>query len=383
MVAMGNSKDQSLQSEDANFTQILKEELARRGLTHFGMVDLELTFQDPKKTWDQHLARFNHWISAGHHGEMGYLERGAERRGDPRYLMPQARSILCVGVPYDRAEPESMGPKYARYLSDPDYHDRLRSQLEQVFDSANLRWTSLGHSPIAFKVCVDTSAVLERTWGYLAGLGWIGKNSLLIHPKLGSYFFLGEVLYSDACQIAPQPMPSLCGHCSACIQGCPTQAFEADGALNSRRCISYLTLEKRGPTEFDPHGWIAGCDVCQEVCPFNRKPARGAQAGDRSHLLSDVIALLRESPQEYRARIQHSALSRIKPENFERNLALWISSQVTRELAHPWPAVYELIQERIQNFNSPRPLWETSLQKIEILFPEMQSRPAPQKPPQS
>ena len=353
-----------------DFTALVREQLQHSEIPLFGFVDIEMAVQDPEQLFAYHVARNDQWIASQSHADMQYLARGQERRRDPRHLLPTARSVLSVAVPYDRAEPDDRGPKYARYLSDSDYHERIKKTLTGVFETANQIWVGRGHAPIEFKVCVDTSAILERTWAYLAGLGWIGKNTLLIHPRLGSYLFLGEVLYSEACGIGPQPMRSLCGNCSACIQGCPTQALDASRGLDSNRCISYLTLEKRGLASFDPHGWIAGCDTCQEVCPFNLKPARGALPLERTHLMTDLIQLLRESPDEYRIRVRDSSLSRVKPENFERNLALWIQGAVGTHANQPWPAIHALILERIERFGASQQLWAEGLARIEAMFTE-------------
>jgi len=287
-----------------------------------GALDLDLVqIQSDVQHYDQ-------WLAAGYSGAMSYLGRGRDRRADPRLVFPAAQSILCVGQPYS-AQPagqlqSELGPRYSRYLRSADYHQDLAQRLEQLMQDVASRWSSSLH----WKVCVDTSAVLERSWAALAGLGWIGKNTMLIHPQYGSYFFLGEVLISEKTGRGPTPLPNYCGSCTRCLDGCPTQAFPAPRVLNANRCISYLTLEKRG--EFgvpDEHkakmgAWIAGCDLCQEVCPFNTKVSKNPlPAEDQAISLNRWKELLTEDEQGYRVRVKESSLNRVKSAQFSRNLA--------------------------------------------------------------
>ena len=296
-----------------------------------------------------HLAHYDQWLADGFGGEMSYLTRGRDRRADPRILMAGAQSVLCVAIPYPRGaagatDNGATGPRYARYLQGPDYHEEIAERLKRAMQRVAEQCVERGESPPAFKICVDSSAMLERSWAALAGLGWIGKNTLLIHPKLGSYLFLGEVLLDRNVDAGPIPMPDLCGHCTRCLEGCPTQALVAPHRLDSRRCISYLTLEKRGEITAAPEvqraigPWVAGCDICQEVCPFNLKTARAeaevtvpstSPPSSNATLLHHWEALLDETEQAYRQRIHHSALSRIKPPQFRRNLALSLQALLT------------------------------------------------------
>jgi epoxyqueuosine reductase len=197
-----------------------------------------------------------------------------------------------------------------------------------------------GDSALKWKVCVDTSAVLERSWAVLAGLGWLGKNTLLIHPRLGSYFFIGVVLINREIGHGPSPLPDYCGNCARCLEACPTKAFPEPHLLDATRCIAYLTLEKRGDLALDESArrglgtWIAGCDVCQEVCPFNLKAAKSPiETPDRAIALDTWKELLEESPESYRERIKNSALSRVKSAQFSRNLAITLANAALPELA--------------------------------------------------
>jgi epoxyqueuosine reductase len=303
------------------------------GFIEAGGVDLELAWP----IYREHVRKYDQWIASGHAGDMHYLVRGRDRRADPRLVFPETQSIFVALLPYRKSPAgqvdASKGPRYARYLDGADYHDRVADRLERAVTrvsrenpEANLRW----------KICVDTSAVLERTWAALSGLGWIGKNTLLIHPKHGSYTFIGAVLLSTPLGAGPRLLPDYCGHCSRCLDACPTKAIVEPRSVDSRKCIAYWTLEKRGDLDLPPDQkraigtWVAGCDLCQEACPFNLKPARAADANpllDREPSEGAIEsstwqALDHETESEYRTRIRGSALSRVKPEMFRRNLEI-------------------------------------------------------------
>lgn len=323
---------------------LLVECARQEGFPLAGTIDLDLAFADFSQTVQKNITHYDEWLKAGFAGAMEYLVRGRDRRADPRLLFPNAQSMLCVAIPYPRStagcESPTQGPRYARYLQGPDYHIEIAEKLERVMKNAQTHWnaiedksSSLKSSPLEWKICVDTSAVLERMWAALAGLGWIGKNTLLIHPKYGSYLFLAEVLINHKTGRGPSPLPNYCGHCTRCLKGCPTGALKDSRILDSNRCISYWTLEKRGELNLNNEdrkkmgSWIAGCDVCQEVCPFNLKPSKEATqtpiAPDLdSTLLQTWKSLLSENTDEYRNRVKHSALKRVKPGQFSRNLAM-------------------------------------------------------------
>lgn len=291
------------------------------GFPLVGAVDIALA----KADLSLHSERYEKWIAEGFHGEMEYLVRGTDRRKDPTVVLPGAKSVIAVAIPY-RKNPtrnSDSGPFYARYLEGPDYHKHLPNLLAPALTE----WAkNLG---IRWKICVDTSAVLERSWAALCGLGWIGKNTLLINPKFGSYLFIAVIFLDRETGRSPSPIANFCGNCRACLSTCPTEAFVAPGTLDSRKCISYLTLEKRGesPDDFrQPKigNWIAGCDICQEVCPFNIKPAKLPESWPSderdSALLSDWKVLNTESEDEYRNRVKNSALSRVKFPDMRRNI---------------------------------------------------------------
>jgi epoxyqueuosine reductase len=225
------------------------------------------------------------WIARGYAGEMDYIARRVDERVDPRRVLDGARSIVAVGLVYDPGPPAKTAPgsaRVARYAGGDDYHDVMWERLRAL--EAGLE--ALAPGPVRTRSYCDTGPVLERVFAARAGLGWVGKNTCLIHPRLGSYVFLGVVL-TDLDLAAGARGPDHCGSCRACLDACPTQAFPEAYVLDATRCISYTTIEARGPIDPDlrtGHGdWVFGCDVCQEVCPWNLRRGREIP-GDRDGL---------------------------------------------------------------------------------------------------
>jgi epoxyqueuosine reductase len=270
-------------------------------------------YEDISPIYESHGERYQSWIDRTFHGEMSYLARGLERRLNPKLVFPKLQSAIVVARPYSVQPVGNEKIRYARYLNGVDYHESMKQDLESVF----------AESGMEYKVCVDTSAVLERTWAVLAGLGWIGKNTLLINPQLGSYLFLGVVFTDQKFHQPLQLLKDYCGNCEKCMKGCPTGAIVSAHDLDARKCISYLTLEKRGEWQesVNTSGFLAGCDLCQEVCPYNTKAVRYSEnTGVQPYLELDFDKLLSETEAEYKKRIEGTALSRIKFQDFKRNL---------------------------------------------------------------
>ena len=299
----------------------IQEKLRHAGYPLSGVVDFQLA----KPLFQEHASRYQKWIQNGSHGEMKYLERGMERRMDPTLVFPNLKSVIVVAKPYPAQKVGSDEIRYARYLNGPDYHESMKRELQNVFSGESFQ----------FKICVDTSAVLERTWAALTGIGWLGKNTLLIHPQYGSFIFLG-VIYTDALfGKSPEIHKDYCGPCTRCLDACPTQAFPEPHYLESKKCVSYLTLEKRGPweSEVNTAGFVAGCDLCQEVCPYNTKAMKYLQSQDQeSYLVSDRETLENEDEESYQKRVSGTALTRVKFSDFKRNLAAAMSSVRQNEL---------------------------------------------------
>lgn len=223
--------------------------------------------------------RLGEWLDRGYAGSMDYLARTANKRMDPAALFEGAASMIVVGLVYDaegrapETERETGSGQVARYAVGDDYHDVLGDRLHALAAGVEV----LAGRPVESRAYVDTGPVMERVAAANAGLGWLGKNSCLIHPDLGSYLFLG-VLVTDLALESDAVQEDLCGTCTACLDACPTDALEAPGLLNATRCIAYTTIEDPGPIPEDlrsGHGALVyGCDICQEVCPWNRRGAR-------------------------------------------------------------------------------------------------------------
>jgi epoxyqueuosine reductase len=274
-------------------------------------------------------ARYHDWVAAGHAGEMRYLtDRRADARDDPRNLLPSARSIVCAGRLYQTPWPhttqfddEERG-WISRYAWGGDYHEVMRQGLERL--DAGLR--ERAGAKFESRICVDTAPILERTYARLAGLGWIGKNTCLINQQRGSWFFLGELLVS--LEIAPDaPPPDRCGTCTRCIDACPTAAIPPAGGLDATRCISYFTIELRGaiPEQFrDAMGaHIFGCDICQDVCPWNRRaPLSGEPAFAPGYFAPRLEEMAALSEADFRAMFRGTPVTRARYSGFLRNVAV-------------------------------------------------------------
>jgi epoxyqueuosine reductase len=274
-----------------------------------------------------HAAEFEAWLEAGYAGTMTYLARGRADRLDPTRLLPDARSVIAVALSYKPATEEPSWRGVAAYARGRDYHDVLRERLVSLVTFLR----EAAGSEVKARVAVDTSAVLERDLAARAGLGWIGKNTNLLSPELGSLFFIG-ILLTTAELGADETLPDRCGTCTACLDACPTGAFVAPYVLDARRCVSYLTIEHRGEVETTLRPqigeWLFGCDVCQDVCPWNAKarPSREPAFAPAAPLESpaEILALTSE---RFRARFQGSAMSRAKRAGLLRNAALMLGNR--------------------------------------------------------
>ncbi len=276
-----------------------------------------------------HAVEFERWLDAGHAGSMHYLARGRADRVNPQRLLPGCRSVVAVALSYNPGNgptPEGWNG-IARYARGRDYHDVMRPRLAKLVEYLR----EAGGPNVRSRAAVDTSAVLERDLAARAGLGWIGKNTNLLSESLGSYVFIGIVL--TTAELEPDAaVADRCGTCRACLDACPTQAFVEPYVLDARRCISYLTIEHRGDIDEAWRdrlsGWVFGCDVCQEVCPWNRKadpatdpeitPAAGPAALETALALDET---------EFRERFRDSAIWRARRSGLLRNVALVLGAQ--------------------------------------------------------
>ena len=298
----------------------LKTRAAELGFDRLGV-----TRAVPSPTLDAYLR----WIDAGMHVPMGYLARPdrVARRRDLSVILPGVRSLVVVALDYGSAAPAELltdpaRGRFAAYAWGRDYHDVLLGKLESL-----AAWLS-AETGGAHRAYVDTGAILERSHGQAAGLGFTGKNTLLIHPRRGSLFFLGEILTTlDADEYdAPLPQSTYCGTCTRCLAACPTGAFPAPHVLDARRCISTWTIEAKGaiPAELRPHfgNWVFGCDICQDVCPFQRfapETRDSAFAPDPARVAPPLVDLLVLDEAGFRVRYAGSPVARIGRDRLVRN----------------------------------------------------------------
>lgn len=338
----------------------IKEEAQALG---FALVGISRVHSPP------HEESFAEWLRKGLGGEMGYLKRTEELRRDPRKLMPWALSVISVGMNYATqfSRPgRRRGIKgwISRYAWGADYHDLMRGRLEALLG----RVRELCPGPVEGKVVVDSGPVLERDLAGVAGIGWIGKNTQLISPRRGSWFFLGELFLSLELA-ADKPIRDRCGRCQLCLQACPTGAFVGPYVLDARRCLSYLTIELKGsiPKHLRPliGNHIFGCDICQEVCPYNVKAAPTLEEAFRPReglYAPDLMPLLSLTDEEFRRRFRASPILRAKRRGFLRNVAVALGNlkrpeavpALARALADPEPLVRQHAAWALGQMVSPR-----------------------------
>jgi epoxyqueuosine reductase len=272
---------------------------------------------------------FPEWIARGYAGSMSYLERSADRRADVRRVVPSARTVIITATiyntarPYSTESPDRDRAHIARYAWGDDYHDVIGSRQEALVEW--MRETS--EQPFESRAYVDTGPVQERVYARHAGIGWIGKNTCIINEDLGSWVFLGAIITSLDLDL-DAPALDQCGTCSLCIEACPTQALVSPGVLDSTRCISYLTIEHRGalPEALAPEigSHVYGCDICQEVCPYNAvAPTSDDPAWQprRAWDLKSIVELEAMPDDDVRTALRGSPMRRTKLEGLRRNIA--------------------------------------------------------------
>ncbi len=297
--------------------RLIKERAAAEGFEKVGMV--------PAVALDRQYDQLGEWLSRGYQGEMKWMGRDPEMRTDPRKFFPAARSVVVVAKNYyTPAQHQSDGKtgKVSRYAWGDDYHEVVGASLQAL-----LSWIKEIIPGAEGKVCVDIQPMMDKAWAVRAGLGWLGKHTNVITSEYGSWVFIGELLLNFELEYDTQPTEDHCGSCTLCIDACPTGAITEPYVLDANKCISYATIELRAdeiPAEVNENldGWLYGCDICQDVCPWNRfeqvtDEARfQPRAGNVNAELSAVLDL---TPETYADRFRSSSMKRAKLAGLQRN----------------------------------------------------------------
>ena len=281
----------------------------------------------PAEALTHERERLDEWLSKNFHGEMAWMAREPDKRSDPTLLFPAAKSIIVVALNYFTDHKHADDPakgKVSRYAWGDDYHDVLREKLSEL-----LNWIRAENATVTGKICVDTAPFMDKAWAVRAGLGWLGKHTNLITTELGSWVFIGSLLLDVELDYDTETVEDHCGTCTACLDACPTNAIVEPYVVDSRKCISYATIEVRDdnlPDEIaaNLNGWLYGCDICQDVCPWNRfetpssEPRFEPRGGETS---PDVEAIEQMTHDEYVERFRGSAVKRAKLGQIKRNAA--------------------------------------------------------------
>jgi epoxyqueuosine reductase len=267
--------------------------------------------------------RLKEWLARGHHGEMRWMARDVHKRIDPHEVFPQARSVVVVALNYftpQQHQQTSGTGKISRYAWGDDYHDVVKEKLASL-----LAWIKEQEPRAEGKVCVDIQPAMDKAWAVRAGLGWLGKHSNVITPEHGSWVFIGELLLNLDLEHDQERIEDHCGTCTLCIDACPTAAITEPYVVDSNKCISYATIELRAPelpVEMDLAGWLYGCDICQDVCPWNRFEQATSEtrfAPREGNVDAELDEIMELTPESYAARYRGSAMKRAKLTGLQRN----------------------------------------------------------------
>jgi len=313
--------------DQAKASTLIKSKAEELGFFICGIAKAE--FMEPE------AARLDQWLQQNYQGEMSYLENYFDKRVDPTLLVPGSKSVISLAYNYytDLEQHDTTAPKLSMYAYGKDYHKVVRKKLKELFG-----WMKTTFGDVDGRVFVDSAPILERDWAKRSGLGWVGKNTMMIHPKKGSYFFLSEII-TDLELAYDHPISDYCGTCTRCIDACPTDAISPSGyIMDGSRCISYLTIElkKNIPQEFTDKmsGWMYGCDICQQVCPWNRF----SEAHQEPQFLpkDGLLQMTKEewaelSQSTYEHLFEGSAVKRAKYEGMKRNIAFLASNEKKSE----------------------------------------------------
>ncbi len=304
-------------------SQFIRTSAGNLGFTKFGI--------SPATAEQQSANRLNSWLRKGYQSTMKWMKKRADERGDIGKYYPEAKSVISLGLNYftGNASSDPDVGKISNYAWGYDYHDLIKFRLYNLLSEIKSKYPEI--NGIA---CVDTSPIMEKDWAQKSGIGWVGKHTNLITRDYGSWIFLGELLLDVELEYDTPFDDDLCGTCTACLDACPTEAFPEPYVLDSKKCISYLTIEHRGdlPTELEDKlsSWIYGCDICQEVCPWNIKFSQNSQETSfqpRTNLKERILTEWSQlSKEEFKTLFKGSAVKRTKYEGLKRNIDLAIKS---------------------------------------------------------
>ncbi|MDQ3633398.1 MAG: tRNA epoxyqueuosine(34) reductase QueG [Acidobacteriota bacterium] len=310
---------------NSELTKLIKQKAIEIGFHKVGVARAE-----ELKTEGKHLKE---WLEMGYHGEMKWLEREPEKRSDPKILFPEAESIVVLAMnyytPHEHEADDAKG-KISRYAWGDDYHDVVKEKLWELFN-----WIKQEIPEATGKVCVDTAPIMDKAWAVRAGLGWLGKHSNVITKEYGSWVFIGEVLLNLELDYETELVEDHCGTCTACLDACPTNAIVEPFLVDSTACLSYATIELRSPElpgeiAENLEGWLYGCDICQDVCPWNRfeKPTEEERFEPRPGNISvDLDEILALDAEAYARRFRRSAMKRTKLHGLKRNAQALIDAK--------------------------------------------------------
>ncbi|MCX6935382.1 MAG: tRNA epoxyqueuosine(34) reductase QueG [Verrucomicrobia bacterium] len=303
---------------------ILRETSRRLGFDALGIASAEIP------AGAEHL---RHWLSLSYQGEMSWMARNPELRADPRQYDPKAKTIIVAGVSSRQTTPPLRRGRIAAYAQGSDYHESLRDKLTQLAQQTLALWGA------PYRVCVDSSPLMEKPIAAMAGLGWLGKNTLIIHTEHGPWLMLGSLLTS--LEITPGiPSQDHCGSCTRCLDACPTQAFPQPYILDARRCLAYLTIEHPGPIPEEFRTRIGdrlfGCDECLEVCPWNRHAQQSRELAFSYVTRPDLTEMLAWNDTRFRREFRGTPIFRLKRSRWLRNICIVLGNIGT---AHDLPAL--------------------------------------------
>lgn len=307
--------------------KILVEKAKEFGFSKIGFVRADLL--------EKEAGRLNHWLSSGYNAGMKYMERNSEKRRDIKNILPDAKSVVSLAVNYFtkdfHKEEEGFG-KVSRYAWGKDYHLIIWDMLEQLEDE--LKKIDSGFE---CKSYVDTGPVMDKAWAVKSGIGWMGKHSNVITKEMGSWIFLASIITNYEFDYN-EPMNDFCGTCTACIDACPTKAIVNDYVVDGNKCISYLTIENKGEisNEFKGQfiGWIFGCDICQDVCPWNKSFAEETVINEfksKQNKELNLKTIIEMSEDDFKLRFEESPIKRAKLKGIQRNAKFLINEVHSRK----------------------------------------------------